>query len=76
MVEKVKYRPYDLRHFFALMLLLERKVNLKKIQTLMVIQISRLRSTPTAISWKRLKPDRGWHWPSKSEDPVPGTATA
>ncbi|EIM31037.1 site-specific integrase [Microvirga lotononidis] len=32
MVEQVKYRPYDLRHFFALMLLLERKVNLKKIQ--------------------------------------------
>lgn len=29
-----KYRPYDLRHFFASMLI-ERKVNLKKIQTLM-----------------------------------------
>jgi integrase len=34
MVEQVKYRPYDLRHFFASMLI-ERKVNLKKIQTLM-----------------------------------------
>lgn len=34
MIEQVKYRPYDLRHFFASMLI-ERKVNLKKIQTLM-----------------------------------------
>ncbi|SDG97351.1 tyrosine-type recombinase/integrase [Pelagibacterium luteolum] len=33
-VTQVKYRPYDLRHFFASMLI-ERKVNLKKIQTLM-----------------------------------------
>lgn len=31
---KPKYRPYDLRHFFASMLI-EKKVNLKKIQTLM-----------------------------------------
>jgi integrase len=31
---QVKFRPYDLRHFFASMLI-ERKVNLKKIQTLM-----------------------------------------
>ena len=33
-VEKPLYRPYDLRHFFASMLI-ERQVNLKKIQTLM-----------------------------------------
>lgn len=33
-VEKPKYRPYDLRHFFASMLI-EKKMNLKKIQTLM-----------------------------------------
>jgi len=33
-VEKPKYRPYDLRHFFASMLI-EKKTNLKKIQTLM-----------------------------------------
>ena len=32
--QKPKYRPYDLRHFFASMLI-EKKVNLKKIQTLM-----------------------------------------
>jgi len=34
MVQRVKYRPYDLRHFFASMLI-ERKTNLKKIQALM-----------------------------------------
>ena len=33
-VEQVKYRPYDLRHFFASMLI-ENKTNLKKIQALM-----------------------------------------
>ena len=33
-VQEVKYRPYDLRHFFASMLI-EKKNNLKKIQTLM-----------------------------------------
>lgn len=33
-IEKPLYRPYDLRHFFASMLI-ERQVNLKKIQTLM-----------------------------------------
>lgn len=33
-VEKPRYRPYDLRHFFA-SILIERQVNLKKIQTLM-----------------------------------------
>jgi integrase len=33
-VQEVKYRPYDLRHFFASMLI-EKKTNLKKIQTLM-----------------------------------------
>ena len=33
-VTRPKYRPYDLRHFFASMLI-ENKVNLKKIQTLM-----------------------------------------
>jgi integrase len=33
-IERPKYRPYDLRHFFASMLI-EKKVNLKKIQTLM-----------------------------------------
>lgn len=33
-VEVPKYRPYDLRHFFA-SLLIERKTNLKKIQALM-----------------------------------------
>ncbi|MEW8073652.1 MAG: site-specific integrase [Candidatus Thiodiazotropha sp.] len=33
-VERPKYRPYDLRHFFASMLF-EKKVNLKKIQVLM-----------------------------------------
>jgi integrase len=33
-IERPKYRPYDLRHFFASMLI-ENKVNLKKIQTLM-----------------------------------------
>lgn len=32
--ERPKYRPYDLRHFFASMLI-EKKLNLKKIQTLM-----------------------------------------
>lgn len=32
--ERVKYRPYDLRHFFASMLI-EKRMNLKKIQTLM-----------------------------------------
>lgn len=34
MVTQAKYRPYDLRHFFASMLI-ERKLNLKKIQALM-----------------------------------------
>lgn len=33
-VEKPKYKPYDLRHFFA-SLLIEQKVNLKRIQHLM-----------------------------------------
>ena len=33
-IEKPIYRPYDLRHFFASMLI-ERQVNLKKIQSLM-----------------------------------------
>ncbi|MGQ4878865.1 tyrosine-type recombinase/integrase [Billgrantia sp. LNSP4103-1] len=33
-VEQPKYRPYDLRHFFASMLI-DQKTNLKKIQTLM-----------------------------------------
>lgn len=33
-ITRPKYRPYDLRHFFASMLI-ENKVNLKKIQTLM-----------------------------------------
>lgn len=33
-VERPKYRPYDLRHFFASMLI-EKRTNLKKIQTLM-----------------------------------------
>lgn len=33
-IEQPKYRPYDLRHFFA-SVLIEQKVNLKKIQTLM-----------------------------------------
>lgn len=33
-VEKPKYRPYDLRHFFA-SVLIEKKTNLKKIQSLM-----------------------------------------
>jgi integrase len=33
-IEKPKYRPYDLRHFFA-SILIEKKTNLKKIQTLM-----------------------------------------
>ena len=33
-IDQVKYRPYDLRHFFASMLIAQ-KVNLKKIQTLM-----------------------------------------
>lgn len=33
-IERPKYRPYDLRHFFASMLF-EKKVNLKKIQVLM-----------------------------------------
>ncbi|KZX95407.1 MULTISPECIES: tyrosine-type recombinase/integrase [unclassified Sulfitobacter] len=33
-VEKPRYRPYDLRHFFASMLI-ERQLNLKKIQSLM-----------------------------------------
>ena len=32
-VEQAKYRPYDLRHFFASMLI-EKKTNLKKIQAL------------------------------------------
>ncbi len=34
MVEKPKYTPYDLRHFYASMLI-EKRVNLKKIQRLM-----------------------------------------
>jgi integrase len=34
MVEVPKFRPYDLRHFFA-SVLIERNTNLKKIQTLM-----------------------------------------
>lgn len=34
LVDQVKYVPYDLRHFFASMLI-ENKVNLKRIQTLM-----------------------------------------
>ena len=33
-VEKPKYKPYDLRHFFASMLI-EQRTNLKKIQKLM-----------------------------------------
>lgn len=33
-VEKPQYRPYDLRHFYASMLI-ERRVNLKRIQSLM-----------------------------------------
>lgn len=33
-IEKPRYRPYDLRHFFASMLI-ERQINLKKIQSLM-----------------------------------------
>ncbi len=33
-IEQPKYRPYDLRHFFA-SVLIEKKTNLKKIQTLM-----------------------------------------
>ncbi|MEW5704400.1 MAG: site-specific integrase [Pseudomonadota bacterium] len=33
-IERPKYRPYDLRHFYASMLF-EKKTNLKKIQTLM-----------------------------------------
>ena len=33
-IEQVKYRPYDLRHFFASMLS-EKKVNLKTIESLM-----------------------------------------
>lgn len=33
-IEQPRYRPYDLRHFFASMLI-ERQINLKKIQTLM-----------------------------------------
>lgn len=33
-VKTAKYRPYDLRHFYASMLI-EKKLNLKKIQTLM-----------------------------------------
>ena len=33
-VHEVKHRPYDLRHFFASMLI-EKKINLKKIQMLM-----------------------------------------
>ena len=33
-VERPKFRPYDLRHFYASMLI-EKKTNLKKIQTLM-----------------------------------------
>lgn len=34
MVEQPKFRPYDLRHFFA-SILIEKKTNLKKIQSLM-----------------------------------------
>jgi integrase len=33
-VERPKYRPYDLRHFYASMLI-DQRVNLKRIQTLM-----------------------------------------
>ena len=34
LVQRPKYSPYDLRHFYASMLI-ERRVNLKKIQSLM-----------------------------------------
>jgi integrase len=34
MVEKPKYKPYDLRHFYASMLI-DQRINLKRIQTLM-----------------------------------------
>ena len=34
LIERPKYRPYDLRHFYA-SLLFEKKTNIKKIQTLM-----------------------------------------
>jgi integrase len=33
-VEQPKYKPYDLRHFYASMLI-DQRVNLKRIQTLM-----------------------------------------
>jgi integrase len=33
-IERPKYKPYDLRHFFASMLI-EQRANLKRIQTLM-----------------------------------------
>jgi integrase len=33
-IERPKYKPYDLRHFYASMLI-EQRVNLKRIQTLM-----------------------------------------
>ncbi len=33
-VERPKYKPYDLRHFYASMLI-DQRVNLKRIQTLM-----------------------------------------
>ena len=34
LVEKSKYKPYDLRHFYASMLI-DQRINLKRIQTLM-----------------------------------------
>jgi len=34
LVEKTKYKPYDLRHFYASMLI-DQRINLKRIQTLM-----------------------------------------
>ena len=34
LVEKPKYKPYDLRHFYASMLI-DQRINLKRIQTLM-----------------------------------------
>jgi integrase len=34
LVERPKYKPYDLRHFYASMLI-DQRINLKRIQTLM-----------------------------------------
>ncbi len=55
-IERPKYRPYDLRHFFASMLI-ENKVNLKKIQTLMGHTNIETTLNVTATFWTMRNPN-------------------